>query len=220
MRKSNLSLYLSFIVDTMRLTLVIRAKINIFLENVHFDELCGTLSGTTCFLINSWTVLIKKWQLKTHCELSIAFSFLHRTNFLYYTFVTTCRIRGQCSAVDEVVLDGICSRYYIFRNLRVSSFSLPIPRPGEVLGLVGTNGIGKSTALKILAGKQKPNLGRFKVRSAGEVALRNEKYLYFFFLRTLPTGRRFCSIFAAQSYRTTSRRSWRTNWRRLSSRST
>ena len=38
---------------------------------------------------------------------------------------------------------------------------LPIPRPGEVLGLVGTNGIGKSTALKILAGKQKPNLGQY-----------------------------------------------------------
>lgn len=32
---------------------------------------------------------------------------------------------------------------------------------GEVLGLVGQNGIGKSTALKILAGKQKPNLGRY-----------------------------------------------------------
>lgn len=39
---------------------------------------------------------------------------------------------------------------------------LPLPRPGQVLGLVGTNGIGKSTALKILSGKQKPNLGRFK----------------------------------------------------------
>lgn len=38
---------------------------------------------------------------------------------------------------------------------------LPIPRPGEILGLVGQNGIGKSTALKILAGKQKPNLGRY-----------------------------------------------------------
>ncbi|CAA2999331.1 ABC transporter E family member 2 [Olea europaea subsp. europaea] len=38
---------------------------------------------------------------------------------------------------------------------------LPVPRPGQVLGLVGTNGIGKSTALKVLAGKLKPNLGHF-----------------------------------------------------------
>jgi len=38
---------------------------------------------------------------------------------------------------------------------------LPMPRPGQVLGLVGSNGTGKSTALKILAGKLKPNLGRF-----------------------------------------------------------
>jgi len=42
---------------------------------------------------------------------------------------------------------------------------LPVPRPGQVLGLVGTNGIGKSTALKVLAGKLKPNLGRFTVRT-------------------------------------------------------
>lgn len=38
---------------------------------------------------------------------------------------------------------------------------LPMPRPGQVLGLVGVNGIGKSTALKVLAGKLKPNLGKF-----------------------------------------------------------
>lgn len=38
---------------------------------------------------------------------------------------------------------------------------LPMPRSGQVLGLVGTNGIGKSTAIKILSGKMKPNLGRF-----------------------------------------------------------
>ena len=43
---------------------------------------------------------------------------------------------------------------------------LPVPRPGQVLGLVGTNGIGKSTALKILAGKLKPNLGRLDVSNA------------------------------------------------------
>jgi ATP-binding cassette subfamily E protein 1 len=39
---------------------------------------------------------------------------------------------------------------------------LPTPRPGEVLGLVGTNGIGKSTALKILAGNLQPNLGNYE----------------------------------------------------------
>ncbi|TIB93667.1 putative nicotinate phosphoribosyltransferase [Wallemia mellicola] len=38
---------------------------------------------------------------------------------------------------------------------------LPTPRAGQVLGMVGQNGTGKSTALKILAGKQKPNLGKY-----------------------------------------------------------
>lgn len=38
---------------------------------------------------------------------------------------------------------------------------LPIPRPGNVLGIVGSNSVGKSTVLKILAGKLKPNLGHF-----------------------------------------------------------
>ena len=40
---------------------------------------------------------------------------------------------------------------------------LPIPRQNQVLGLVGTNGIGKSTALKVLSNKIKPNLGSFDV---------------------------------------------------------
>ncbi len=39
-------------------------------------------------------------------------------------------------------------------------FGLPTPRPNQVLGLVGSNGLGKSTALKMLSG-QKLNLGRY-----------------------------------------------------------
>ncbi|MCH8908755.1 MAG: ribosome biogenesis/translation initiation ATPase RLI [Candidatus Heimdallarchaeota archaeon] len=38
---------------------------------------------------------------------------------------------------------------------------LPMPRKGQIVGLVGQNGSGKSTSLKILSGEIKPNLGRF-----------------------------------------------------------
>ena len=38
---------------------------------------------------------------------------------------------------------------------------LPYPQLSEVLGLVGTNGIGKTTALLILSGELKPNFGRY-----------------------------------------------------------
>ncbi|MEM4268228.1 MAG: ribosome biogenesis/translation initiation ATPase RLI [Candidatus Woesearchaeota archaeon] len=39
-------------------------------------------------------------------------------------------------------------------------FSLPTPVLGSVVGIIGRNGIGKSTAIKILAGILKPNLGK------------------------------------------------------------
>lgn len=39
-------------------------------------------------------------------------------------------------------------------------YSLPVPMFGKVLGVIGRNGIGKSTAIKILAGVLEPNLGR------------------------------------------------------------
>ncbi|RHW69680.1 atp-binding cassette sub-family e member 1 [Trypanosoma brucei equiperdum] len=49
---------------------------------------------------------------------------------------------------------------------------LPLPRPGQVLGLVGANGTGKSTALSILKGKTKPNLGRYKDEPSWEEILK------------------------------------------------
>jgi ATP-binding cassette subfamily E protein 1 len=44
-------------------------------------------------------------------------------------------------------------------------FSLPTPIFGKVVGVLGVNGIGKSTAIKVLAGSLKPNLGKEKEAS-------------------------------------------------------
>jgi len=41
-------------------------------------------------------------------------------------------------------------------------YNLPLPKKGAVVGLIGANGIGKSTALEILSGRIKPNLGDYK----------------------------------------------------------
>ncbi len=42
-----------------------------------------------------------------------------------------------------------------------SLFRMAIPKKGKVLGLIGQNGIGKSTMLNILSGELRMNLGRF-----------------------------------------------------------
>jgi len=41
-------------------------------------------------------------------------------------------------------------------------FKLPTPKKGQVVGLLGRNGMGKSTVVNILSGNIKPNLGRYE----------------------------------------------------------
>ncbi|TNV81922.1 hypothetical protein FGO68_gene8877 [Halteria grandinella] len=87
---------------------------------------------------------------------------------------------------------GLCIKHCPFQAIKISNFPkvlqnqvthrygantfklhrLPLPRLGEVLGLVGSNGIGKSTALKILAGKLQPNLGKQEYGMAREEIMR------------------------------------------------
>src|SRR5512133_2339547 len=49
-----------------------------------------------------------------------------------------------------------------------SLYGLPIPVEGKVTGILGANGIGKSTAIKILSGQLRPNLGNFDTEVAWE----------------------------------------------------
>lgn len=53
-------------------------------------------------------------------------------------------------------------------------YRLPTPRKGQVVGLVGRNGTGKSTALQILSGQLVPNLGDYERPAKWDLIL---KYL-------------------------------------------
>jgi len=55
-------------------------------------------------------------------------------------------------------LDTNCSHRFSENSFKL--FRLPLPTAGTVLGLLGQNGIGKSTTLKVFSGELKPNLGR------------------------------------------------------------
>jgi ATP-binding cassette, sub-family E, member 1 len=57
-------------------------------------------------------------------------------------------------------LDKDCSHRFGANSFKL--FRLPLPSAGTVLGLLGQNGIGKSTTLKVLSGEIKPNLGNFQ----------------------------------------------------------
>ena len=47
-------------------------------------------------------------------------------------------------------------------------YRLPVPRRNMVVGLIGQNGVGKSTAVKILSGELKPNIGIFERKVSWE----------------------------------------------------
>jgi ATP-binding cassette, sub-family E, member 1 len=73
-----------------------------------------------------------------------------------------CIKRCPFGAIDIINLPGVEEKDIITR-FGVNGFSLyglPLPKQGAVLGLLGRNGIGKSTAIEILAGKAIPNFGK------------------------------------------------------------
>ncbi len=52
-------------------------------------------------------------------------------------------------------------------------YRLPVPKKGMVTGILGPNGIGKSTAIKILSGELVPNLGNYEKPPSKEEVLQH-----------------------------------------------
>ncbi|ALU11626.1 ATPase [Ignicoccus islandicus DSM 13165] len=67
-------------------------------------------------------------------------------------------------------------------------YGLPIPKRNEVIGIIGRNGAGKSTSMKILTGILKPNLGK-KEASWDEVLSKFKGTELFNYIKDLRDGK-------------------------------
>ena len=69
-------------------------------------------------------------------------------------------------------LEGELVHQYGKNSFRL--YRLPVPKKGQVIGLLGPNGIGKTTAISILSGQVVPNLGDYESEASWDAVL--EKY--------------------------------------------
>jgi len=76
-------------------------------------------------------------------------------------------VKAAPEAIKIINLPEILDKAPIHRygENKFALFSLPTPLFGRVVGILGVNGIGKSTSIQILAGILKPNLGQDKETS-------------------------------------------------------
>ncbi len=72
-----------------------------------------------------------------------------------------CVNKCPTKAINVINLPGELNEapVYKYGKNQFEVYRLPIPKSKMVVGLIGQNGVGKSTAIKILSGKLKPNLG-------------------------------------------------------------
>ncbi len=78
-----------------------------------------------------------------------------------------CGICVKVCPFDAITIVNLASELAIekIHQYGTNSFrlyKLPTPKKGEVVGLLGRNGMGKSTVVNILSGNLKPNLGRYE----------------------------------------------------------
>jgi ATP-binding cassette, sub-family E, member 1 len=85
---------------------------------------------------------------------------------IFEDLCTGCTICIKKCPFDAIVIVNLASEVghdkihqYGINSFRL--YKLPIPKEGSVTGLVGRNGMGKSTIINLLAGNIKPNFGNY-----------------------------------------------------------
>ncbi len=78
-----------------------------------------------------------------------------------------CGICANKCQFDAVKIIGLADELKtdLMHQYGLNSFRLyrlPVPKKGQVTGILGPNGIGKTTAIKMLSGTEVPNLGRYE----------------------------------------------------------
>ncbi len=85
---------------------------------------------------------------------------------IFEDLCTGCTICVKKCPFDAIVIVNLASEIGVdkIHQYGINSFrlyKLPIPKEGSVTGLVGRNGMGKSTIINLLSGNIKPNFGNF-----------------------------------------------------------
>ncbi|HYB04591.1 MAG TPA: ribosome biogenesis/translation initiation ATPase RLI [Nitrososphaerales archaeon] len=101
-------------------------------------------TGSDCIILGQDTKAVISEELCTGCGICVK-----KCPFEAITILNLATELGE----EKVHQYGI-NTYRLYR--------LPIPKKNSVVGLVGKNGVGKSTALNVLSGSLRPNMGNYE----------------------------------------------------------
>ncbi len=101
-------------------------------------------TGSDCIVLGQDTKAVISEELCTGCGICVK-----KCPFEAITILNLAQELGK----EKVHQYGI-NTYRLYK--------LPVPKKNSVVGLVGKNGVGKSTALNILSGSLKPNIGNYE----------------------------------------------------------
>jgi branched-chain amino acid transport system ATP-binding protein len=99
-------------------------------------------------------------------------------------------------AAPLLQVDGLVKRFGGFRALDNLSFSIA---PGEILGLVGPNGSGKTTCINVISGLYPPDSGNIRFEGRAIAGLPSHRLVHIGINRTFQVPRPFHTLTVRQN---------------------